>query len=198
MPFCKPHQLYSVWQSMKQRCNNHNSPSYHRYGGRGIAVCKEWEKDFNQFVSDMGKRPIGTSLERINNEKGYSPSNCKWATRKEQQRNRANKVMVSIQGVQYRAIELAEISGLKSDTIVHRASLGLSYEEVVSKERRVFVEGLSAGAQASSVARKARTHCKRGHAFDEKNSYINKNGDRFCRACRAMKARESRKVILET
>ena len=194
MPFVKPHQLYSVWQSMKQRCNNPNSPSYHRYGGRGISVCKEWNEDFYQFVADMGERPQGTTLERIDNEQGYMPSNCRWATRKEQQRNRANKVMVDIQGVKYRAIELADICGLKSDTIVHRASLGLSYEQVISKQRRVFVDGLKAGAKASSEARKARTHCKRGHAFDEKNSYINKNGDRFCRACRAMKAREKRKA----
>lgn len=195
MPFVKPHQLYSVWQSMKQRCNNPNSPSYHRYGGRGISVCKEWNEDFYQFVADMGERPQGTTLERIDNEQGYMPSNCRWATRKEQQRNRANKVMVDIQGVKYRAIELVDISGLKSDTIVHRASLGLSYEQVISKQKRVFVDGLKAGAKASSEARKARTHCKRGHAFDEKNSYINKNGDRFCRACRAMKAREKRRSI---
>lgn len=194
MPIKKPHPLYSVWQSMKRRCNNPNNPSYHRYGGRGISVCKEWEKDFNQFISDMGERPAGTSLERIDNDKGYSPSNCRWATRKEQQRNRANKVMVTIEGIKYRAIELSDITGMKVDTIVHRASLGLSYKEVTAKKRRVFIEGLAAGAKASSIARKARTHCKRGHAFDEKNSYINKNGDRFCRACRAMKAREKRTI----
>lgn len=197
MPIKNPHPLYSVWQSMKRRCNNPNSPSYHRYGGRGISVCKEWTSDFFQFVADMGERPENTSLERIDNNKGYEPSNCKWATRKEQQRNRAYKVVVTIGGIDYRAIELADICGLKVDTIVQRASIGLSYEEVIAKERRVFANGLAAGAKASSEARKARTHCQRGHAFDEKNSYINKNGDRFCRACRAMKAREKRRLFKE-
>ena len=104
-------------------------------------------------------------------------------------------VGLEIDGKQYRAIELADVCGLKVDTIVQRASLGLSYDEVISKQRRVYVNGLKAGAEASSIARKARTHCKRGHSFDEANSYINKNGDRFCRACRAMKAREKRKAI---
>lgn len=197
MPFTNPHPLYSVWQSMKRRCCNVNNPSYHRYGGRGISICKEWLNDFNQFISDMGERPKGTTLDRIDNNKGYEPSNCRWATRKEQQRNRAYKVMVTIDGVEYRAIELSDITGMKVDTIVHRASLGLSYAEVIAKEKRVFVEGLAAGAKASSEARKARTHCQRGHAFDEKNSYINKNGDRFCRACRAMKAREKRRLFKE-
>lgn len=195
MPIKNPHPLYTVWQSMKRRCCNPNSPSYHRYGGRGISVCKEWMNDFKQFVSDMGERPEGTSLDRMDNALGYSKDNCRWATRQEQQRNREYKVMVTIEGVEYRAIELADISGLRYDTIVQRASIGLSYEEVINPTRRVFKDGLASGAKASSIARKARTHCKRGHLFDEKNSYINKNGDRFCRACRAMKAREKRKAI---
>ena len=157
MPIKNPHPLYSVWQSMKRRCNNPNSPSYHRYGGRGISVCKEWMNDFKQFVSDMGERPEGTSLDRMDNALGYSKDNCRWATRQEQQRNREHKVMVTIEGVEYRAIELADISGLRYDTIVQRASIGLSYEEVINPTRRVFKDGLASGAKASSIARKART-----------------------------------------
>lgn len=78
---------YTVWAGMIQRCTNPNSPSYPRYGGRGITVCDRW-RDSANFLADMGPRPEGTSLERIDNSGGYSPNNCKWATDEEQ---RANK-----------------------------------------------------------------------------------------------------------
>lgn len=75
------------WKAMKQRCNNHNSGEYHRYGGRGIRVCRRWER-FENFLADMGERPEGLSIDRINNDRGYCPSNCKWSTPKEQTNNR--------------------------------------------------------------------------------------------------------------
>jgi len=79
---------YSVWTNMKTRCNNKNNDAYSRYGGRGITVCDGWNKDFMNFYMDMGDRPEGLTLERINNDKGYSKDNCKWATAKEQANNR--------------------------------------------------------------------------------------------------------------
>ena len=78
---------YKSWANMMQRCTNPNSDWYHCYGGRGITVCEEW-KDFRNFLRDMGERPAGLSLERINNDKGYSPDNCKWATTSEQNANK--------------------------------------------------------------------------------------------------------------
>lgn len=72
---------------MRQRCNNPACDDYRWYGGRGIRVCKRWD-DFTLFLSDMGERPSGFTLERINNARSYSPSNCKWASWEEQHRNK--------------------------------------------------------------------------------------------------------------
>lgn len=80
---------YVVWAGMKQRCCNPNNVSYHRYGGRGIFICKEWADSFQQFFKDMGERPNKRhSIERKDNNDGYHPSNCKWATVAEQAKNR--------------------------------------------------------------------------------------------------------------
>ena len=80
-------KTYMTWGAMLARCNNPNNKSHERYGGRGIKVCKRWYK-FENFLSDMGEKPVGLTIERINNNKGYSPKNCKWATVKENNNNK--------------------------------------------------------------------------------------------------------------
>ena len=79
---------YAIWKGLRARCNNQKRKDYKYYGGRGIAVCSEWENSFEQFFADMGPRPKGLSIDRIDNNKGYSKDNCKWATTAEQLNNR--------------------------------------------------------------------------------------------------------------
>jgi hypothetical protein len=79
--------IYRVWCGMIARCHRPGSGSYPRYGGRGITVCERWQT-FENFLADMGERPAGKSIDRINNDSNYEPGNCRWATPKEQRANR--------------------------------------------------------------------------------------------------------------
>lgn len=112
-------RTYRTWHGMRSRCDNQNHTTFNNYGGRGIGVCSRWIT-FKNFLADMGKRPEGMTLERIDNDGNYEPSNCKWATQKEQHRNTRHNRMITYQGETKCMAEWAEDVRLKYDTLRNR------------------------------------------------------------------------------
>ena len=89
---------YKAWHGMVSRCHNKDHQSYHYYGSRGIFVCRRWRYDYEQFLHDMGTKPNGMSLDREDNDKGYSPDNCRWANTVTQGNNRRNNQIIEHDG----------------------------------------------------------------------------------------------------
>lgn len=117
---CRKTPEYRAWQAMFTRCTNRKHDSYHRYGGRGITVCKRWVS-FTRFLSDMGWRPTSKhSVDRVNNNKGYSPSNCRWSTIAEQSRNRENNKYLTFSGTRMTVTDWAQRLGMPQSTLWYR------------------------------------------------------------------------------
>jgi hypothetical protein len=125
---------YRAWRSMRSRCEAPNDKDWKYYGGRGIAVCERW-RSFDAFFEDMGPRPPGMTLERVDNDKGYEPGNCKWATRDEQMTNRSNTVRVAHGGRAVTASEIVRETGLQRNTVLYRIKKGWAYEDICSPPR---------------------------------------------------------------
>ena len=125
---------YFIWNTMRGRCENPSNKQWNEYGGRGIAVCKRWEK-FVNFHEDMGKRPSSKhSIDRIDNNGNYEPGNCRWASKKQQARNTRSQRSVSAFGISRCLAEWEESTGIKSDTIAARIDrLGWSAEKALTK-----------------------------------------------------------------
>lgn len=125
---------FKTWTSLRQRCFNPKSQSYSRYGGRGITVCERWN-NFQNFLDDMGKRPQGKSIDRIDNDGNYEPSNCRWATSKEQNSNRRSVQMYTYNGKTNHIRGWAQEVGIKHSTLANRIrKYGLSFQEAITRK----------------------------------------------------------------
>lgn len=130
-----PSPEYRSWMQMAQRCANQKNPAFSRYGGRGIRVCDRWAS-FDNFIADMGPRPAGTSIDRIDNDGGYEPGNCRWATTTEQARNQKKTRRLTLGDETLPVSEWAERLGVSAKTLWTRIYAGWSVERVLSSEVR--------------------------------------------------------------
>jgi hypothetical protein len=123
--------LYRVWAAAKDRCFCQSNKQYRDYGGRGIGMCDEWRNDFAAFRRDMGPRPVGTSIERVNNDGDYEPSNCVWASREVQCRNKRNNIWLEIDGVSAIASDWSRLAGVSKATLLDRLKGGWDAKRAV-------------------------------------------------------------------
>jgi len=129
------HPLYQTWNSMRQRCYNPKTRSYSSHGSRGVKMCDRWlgASGFANFCTDMGEKPPGTSIDRIDNDGDYEPKNCRWATPKEQANNRSTNRYVTFNGETHNITEWAEITGIGYRTLFYRINhLGWSTERALT------------------------------------------------------------------
>lgn len=141
----KDHPLYQMWNGMKQRCSNPRNPKYKNYGGRGIQVCDRW-LDFSNFIEDMGEAPQGMSINRINNDGNYEPSNCQWATPKEQSNNQRSNRVLEFNGKKQTLAQWAEELNINYGTLLDRLNEEWSIEDalttsVIKNTRVITFEG---------------------------------------------------------
>lgn len=117
---------------MLDRCENASAPDFPRYGGRGITVCESWHA-LDNFTRDVGPKPPGMSLDRRDNDRGYSPDNCRWATASEQSSNRRSNRLIEFNGKRQTLAKWSSETGIGRVLISHRLRAGWSVEEALTK-----------------------------------------------------------------
>jgi hypothetical protein len=124
---------YNTWCDIKRRCNDPKRKDYERYGGRGIKVCERWNV-FENFLADMGKKPSKKhSIERMNNDGLYEPTNCKWATTKEQNNNQRSNILITFDGQTMNMKQWSEAKGIPYTTLKRRLrTLGWSVQKALT------------------------------------------------------------------
>ena len=123
---------YLTWIRMIQRCENHKNTYYKIYGGRVIKVCKRWRNSFINFFKDMGEKPKGKTLDRIDNDGNYYPHNCRWATRRTQQNNRRNTIYLTFKGKTHTLAQWSRYTKIKYVTLYTRIRHGWTIEDVLT------------------------------------------------------------------
>jgi len=124
---------YRTWQSMVQRCRNPNGPDYHRYGGRGINMCGRWAS-FENFLLDMGHRPDGTTLNRVDNDIGYNKENCRWSTHREQYNNKCSNRIIEYRSRRATMAQWARIRKIKYSVLFQRIHRGWTVRRALGYE----------------------------------------------------------------
>lgn len=169
-------RIYKVYRGMLNRCHLPTDAQYWRYGGRGITVCDRWRASILNFLADMGERPENGEIERVNNDLGYSPDNCVWASRQEQCNNRSNTVRLVIYGERITLAQAARKFGVSQSTIRRRKKNGVPDDELVKKP---------VPPRGQDV-----THCVHGHEYTATNTYLRPlDGSKVCRECAHVCAR---------
>jgi hypothetical protein len=129
-------QTYSSWKHMKARCTNPNHQSYPNYGGRGITICLPWLLSFEVFLEDMGECPLGKTIDRHPDKDGnYEPGNCRWGTKREQDRNRRTNRVVTVNGFTGCIIEVCEHFGVSVKLYYSRVRRGWSIEKAITFQK---------------------------------------------------------------
>jgi hypothetical protein len=129
-------RTYYSWSGAKERCSRKKSKQFKNYGGRGIKMCRRWLNSFKNFLKDMGEKPIGKSIDRINNNGDYKPSNCRWATQKEQTNNTRKNHFLKFRGKKMSISQWAEEIGMKENTLYLRIHKGWSIESALTRPVR--------------------------------------------------------------
>lgn len=122
---------FRTWTHLRGRCNNPTDSAYAGYGGRGIKVCERWDS-FANFLADMGPRPKGTSIDRIDNDGDYCPENCRWASSTQQGRNRRTTRMVEWEGRRLSLSDFCDQMRLNYERVYHRVQRGYTIEQAIS------------------------------------------------------------------
>lgn len=142
--FCEWHdvintRIYRIWGNMVNRCSNENNPNYHSYGGRGIKVCDEWLSfpEFYKWALESGYDKSLT-IDRIDNDDGYYPENCRWATVDQQANNKRSNKFITYNGETHTIAEWAKILGVKYKALHSRLSLGWTVERAFTQEYRCY------------------------------------------------------------
>ena len=154
-------KLYRVWNSMKQRCSNPNDKFYYCYGKRGIKVCNDWLNDFEKFYNWAISNGYAENLtiDRIDVNGNYEPSNCRWVDNKTQQRNRRDRVKVLFKGRELTLIEISEETGIALATIYERHKRGVALDADVSRKKCVLrsdgvvFDSIKSAAKESNITR---------------------------------------------
>lgn len=143
------------WEQMRARCYSPSNHKYGVYGARGITVCEAWRDSFEAFYRDMGDRPEGTTLGRIDNDGNYEPNNCRWETAADQAANRSDTVWIEVDGKREKLVDAARRAGLPRAVVYGRLKMGWPVSEALSRPLRVGMRKLGRPKIPETVAGRA-------------------------------------------